>query len=211
MNAAPAAQPVAELYSYNNIQALAMGDQGGDRHAAAYLASLDLLGFDPKARPPKTQAFWDILGTSRAPVDAQLADVLDKLKNPLVLTLAASQNAADGGEGRFGEGLQDRKNRRQIPHRFEHCGYAPVRSDAAPLMAYGRSKASGKPATPRRPARISWPRQASWRLASGGTASSGVGEVSDPALSSPRPSRVSPLRTQKTAQCATERREMQNH
>jgi hypothetical protein len=25
----------------------------------------------------------------------------------------------------------DRKNRRQIPHRFHQCGYAPVRNDAA--------------------------------------------------------------------------------
>ena len=107
-------------------------DKGGDRHVAAYFASLDLAGFDPKAPPPKTQVFWDIVDASRAPEDAELADVLDKLKNPPALTLAAAQNAADDGEGSFGEWLRDRKNRRQIPHRFEQCGYAPVRNDAAP-------------------------------------------------------------------------------
>jgi hypothetical protein len=105
-------------------------NQGGDRHVAAYLASYDLAGFDPKAPPPKTQAFWDIVAR-RAPEDAELADVLDKLKNPPALTLADAQNAADGGEGSFGEWLLDRKNRRQIPHRFEQCAYTPVRNGAA--------------------------------------------------------------------------------
>jgi hypothetical protein len=107
-------------------------DEGGDSHVAAYLASLDLAGFDPKAPPRKTQAFWDIVDASRAPEDAELADVLDKLKNPPALTLADAQNAADSGEGGFGEWLLDRKNRRQIPYRFEQCGYTPVRNGAAP-------------------------------------------------------------------------------
>jgi hypothetical protein len=33
---------------------------GGNQHVAAYLAGLDLSDFDPKAPPPKTQAFWEI-------------------------------------------------------------------------------------------------------------------------------------------------------
>jgi hypothetical protein len=36
-------------------------DNGGDSHVAAYLAQLDLAGFDPKAPPPKTAAFWKSL------------------------------------------------------------------------------------------------------------------------------------------------------
>jgi hypothetical protein len=46
---------------------------GGDRHVAAYLAELDLSGFDPKAPPPKTQAFWEIVDASRAPEDGYVA------------------------------------------------------------------------------------------------------------------------------------------
>jgi hypothetical protein len=42
-------------------------DEGGDRHVAAYLRALDLTGFDPKAPPPKTQAFWDIVDANQAP------------------------------------------------------------------------------------------------------------------------------------------------
>jgi Family of unknown function (DUF5906) len=57
-------------------------DRGGDRHVAAYLAELDISKFDPKAPPPKTAAFWDIVDASRAPEDAELADVLGRLRNP---------------------------------------------------------------------------------------------------------------------------------
>ena len=97
-------------------------------HVAAYLAELDLSAFDPKAPPPKTPAFWDIVDANRAPEDAELADVLDQLGNPDAVTLAADREAA-GAE--FGDWLRDRKNRRAIPHRLEHCGYVPVRNDAA--------------------------------------------------------------------------------
>jgi hypothetical protein len=36
-------------------------EAGGYGHVAAYLARIDLSGFDPKAPPPKTQAFWEIV------------------------------------------------------------------------------------------------------------------------------------------------------
>ena len=36
-------------------------EREGLRHVAAYLANLDLSGFNPKAPPPKTPAFWDIV------------------------------------------------------------------------------------------------------------------------------------------------------
>jgi hypothetical protein len=34
-------------------------------------------------------------------------------------------------KGGLYEWLDDRKNRRSIPHRLEQCGYVPVRNDAA--------------------------------------------------------------------------------
>jgi hypothetical protein len=39
-------------------QLFAWYNEGGDRHVGSYLRELDLSGFDPKAPPPKTQAFW---------------------------------------------------------------------------------------------------------------------------------------------------------
>ena len=48
-------------------------------HVAAYLAELDLCAFDPKAPPPKTPAFWDIVDANRAPEEGELEDIFDKL------------------------------------------------------------------------------------------------------------------------------------
>jgi hypothetical protein len=64
----------------------------------------------------------------RAPEDAELADVLDKLGNPAATTIARIANAATGD---FEVWIRDRKNRRVIPHRLEKCHYVPVRNDAA--------------------------------------------------------------------------------
>jgi hypothetical protein len=127
-------------------------DRGGDRHIGAYLATLDLAGWDPKAPPPKTPAFWAIVDASRAPEDAELADVIDELGAglkdangdpipPVAFTLArvldkaialAPRDKDDKPErSSFAAWLADRKNRRQTPHRFEQCGYSPVRNDFA--------------------------------------------------------------------------------
>jgi hypothetical protein len=127
-------------------------DQGGGAgHVAAYLARLDLSDFDPKAPPAKTPAFWDIVDASRAPEDAELADVIDALGDgrkdatgapikPLAFcmssvlakaTFLAARNL-DGSLDRnsFAAWLGDRKNRRLVPHRLETCAYAPERNPA---------------------------------------------------------------------------------
>ena len=101
---------------------------GGNSHVAAYLAKLDLSGFDPKAPPPKTAAFWDIVDANRAPEDAELADLLDEMGNPDATTLSRITAAATGEIMGW---LADRKNRRVIPHRLEKCGYVPVRNGDA--------------------------------------------------------------------------------
>jgi hypothetical protein len=98
---------------------------GGNGHVAAYLASFGLADFDAKAPPLKTAAFWAIVDANRAPEDAELADVLDRLGNPDAVTIWRIATEADGD---FQNWLRDRKNRRAIPHRMEQCGYVPVRS-----------------------------------------------------------------------------------
>jgi hypothetical protein len=73
-----------------------------------------------------------------APEDSELADALDLLNDSRerngkaipapaitlqdIITWAATDS--------FREWLQDRRNRRQIPHRLEAVGYVPVRNDA---------------------------------------------------------------------------------
>jgi Family of unknown function (DUF5906) len=101
---------------------------GGFEHVAAYLDQLDISGFDPKAPPPKTPAFSDIVNASSAPEDAELADLIDKLKNPDALTLGQLISVATGD---FAEWLMARKNRRAIPHRLERRDYTSVRNSDA--------------------------------------------------------------------------------
>jgi hypothetical protein len=101
---------------------------GGFGHVTAYLAQLDISEFDPKAPPPKTPAFWAIVDASRAPEDAELADVIENLGDPPAFTLLQIANLTQGD---FAEWIRDRRNRRMIPHRLEQCGYVPIRNDSA--------------------------------------------------------------------------------
>jgi hypothetical protein len=107
-------------------------EREGFGHVAAYLREFDLSGFDPKAPPPKTAAFWAIVDANHPSEDAELADLIDALKNPHAVTRDQLLDAADKAE-MFGiaEWLKDRKNRRIVSLRLEKCGYVPVRNDDA--------------------------------------------------------------------------------
>jgi hypothetical protein len=96
----------------------------GASHVAAYLADYDLSAFSPKAPPPKTAAFWDIVSASRAPEDADVATAVEKLNEPDALTISDLSDANDDLE--FRAWLRDRKNSRQLPHRLEAAGYVAM-------------------------------------------------------------------------------------
>jgi len=113
-------------------------EAGGFEHVAAYLSELDLSGFDPKAPPPKTAAFWDTVYANSAPEDAELADVLELLGNPDAVTSASLIEKANPETADW---LLDRRNRRALPHRLERCGYTSVRN---PNSGDGRWKVQGK-------------------------------------------------------------------
>lgn len=122
---------------------------GGDRDIAAYLRNLDISKFDAKAPPPKTSAFWEIVGASNSPEDAELADAIDRLGTPDVFTLDQLSAKATGDLRMW---IAERKNRRSIPHRLEKCGYIPIRNEArndglwiinaTRQVLYGMTKAS---------------------------------------------------------------------
>ena len=62
---------------------------GGNEIVAHYLAELDLTDFDPKAPPPKTEAFWEIVDAGHAPENAELLTVLEeRLGSPEAVTIA---------------------------------------------------------------------------------------------------------------------------
>ena len=120
---------VKEEFSENYWNALwRWYESGGYSHVAAFLRDFDLTSFDPKAPPKKTSAFRDIVGANCAPEETELADAIDALGNPTVLTLKLIATKA---ECEFGMWLADRRNRRAIPHRLESCGYVPVRNPTA--------------------------------------------------------------------------------
>jgi hypothetical protein len=125
---------------------LALVLQGRRSHVAAYLSDFDLSNLDPKAPPPKTEAFWAIVNASRTPEDAELADAIDKLGEDETDERGKPVNDMDGKPKRippvavtvknviavagedFEKWLTDRKNSRQLSHRLVACGYLPVRS-----------------------------------------------------------------------------------
>lgn len=102
--------------------------EGGIGHVVAYLRTLDLSEFDPKAPPPKTRAFYDIVSANQAPEDAELADTLETLDRPAALTLAMLTAAAPDAFKQF---LNDRRNNRLMSHRLDQSGYVRVRNEGA--------------------------------------------------------------------------------
>jgi hypothetical protein len=113
-------------------------ERGGFSHIAAYLTTLDISAFDPKAPPPKTNAFWEITELNRSSEDSEFAAVLDALGQPDAVSLLIIGENADYDLKMW---LRDRRNNRQMPHRMGACGYTPVRN---PYETEGRWKIGGK-------------------------------------------------------------------
>jgi hypothetical protein len=109
--------------------------EGGNEIVAHYLMNLDISGFDAKAPPKKTEAFWTIVEASRALEESEMADALDRLQErsgathwPDAVTL---EKIADGADENFRAFLRDAKNRKKIPHRLKDCEYVQVRNQDA--------------------------------------------------------------------------------
>ena len=113
-------------------------DEGGDRAVAAYLKAYDLSGFNPKAPPPRTEAWHQIVNANRAPQDSDLADVLDILgadpvddtaapRLPSAVTLEQlARTATEAGDHDLAGFLRDKSKGRALPHRMGAVGYTVV-------------------------------------------------------------------------------------
>lgn len=106
---------------------------GGAWNVVEYLRTLDLSGFNCKAPPERTAAFWAIVHANNAPEDAELFAVLgDEAVAPDAVVLEdiiAKANAA--GLSGLADELSDRKARRSIPHKLGRAGYVPVHNPDA--------------------------------------------------------------------------------
>lgn len=105
-------------------------EAGGLAHVAEYLRTLDIRAFNPKAPPPKTAAWHDIVNSNRAPEDAELADALDGIGWPAATTLSSISGSTTCSP-EFAGFLRDRKSSRLIPHRLDAVGYVAVRNEGA--------------------------------------------------------------------------------
>ena len=102
---------------------------------ADYLWSLDLSDFDPKAPPPKTAAFWNIVSASQSPEDVEMCAVLELLGWPKVVILDQIEAKLEYGSS-FRHWLEDRRNAKVVPHRLEAAGYVRLSNPDAKDSAW---------------------------------------------------------------------------
>jgi hypothetical protein len=100
-------------------------NNGGNEFVAHYLHNLDLSGFDPKAPPPKTRGWSQIVRGSCSPDDSEMREALELLNDPPAVTVDMLAH------GSFSPWLHDRSNIRRIPHRFAACGYVEIENPHA--------------------------------------------------------------------------------
>lgn len=116
-------------------------DNGGVEHVNAYLRSIDLSDFDPKAPPPKTAAWLEIVNADQSTQTTELDDLIDYLheqsddERPAVFTIAELIRAAahPDARGRFDDALemlQDKRQAKALSHKLARSGYKPVLNDA---------------------------------------------------------------------------------
>lgn len=89
-----------------------------------YLRTLSLADFDPKAPPPKTPAFWEIVSAGQQPECADMETAILNLGTPDIVTLDDLLSCTADGD--FAMTL--RKSRRMIARWMEECGYRVVRN-----------------------------------------------------------------------------------
>jgi hypothetical protein len=115
---------------------------GGMERVANHLLSLDISGFNPKAPPPRTEAWHAIVQANADPEECELSDVLEHIGKPEATTIVRICDAAKRMQmfdlaGR----LTDRAKRRQVPHMLDRAGYVVVRN---PHAADGLHRIEGR-------------------------------------------------------------------
>lgn len=107
---------------------------GGTEAVVGYLQGVDLSGFNPKAPPPKTEAFYAIVQANANPDDVALVGITlreDGTKMPVVTIDELAAAAGRAEDYNLVSELTDRRNRRRLPHMMERAGYVPVRNPDA--------------------------------------------------------------------------------
>jgi hypothetical protein len=100
-------------------------EQDGIRKVVAFLRSYNLSSFNAKAPPPRTPAFFEIVASGVAPEEVELIDLIERMGNPDALTIPQlSEKASEESDlSDLAQWIDDRNNRKAIPHKLEQCGY----------------------------------------------------------------------------------------
>jgi hypothetical protein len=104
-------------------------EENGLNDVVAFLRSYDISGFDPKAPPPKTPAFWTMVNADRGEEHGALLDAIEKLNEqraaegkPIhVVTIRDLAAVAPGLEG-----LRDARMGRRIGKQLGDSGFVAV-------------------------------------------------------------------------------------
>jgi hypothetical protein len=117
-------------------------DAGGAEAVAEYLRQLDLTDFNPKAPPPQTQAFWEMVNAMRSEDESEMADIIESLGMPKALMISDLVGRAQTtGRHVLAQFLQDHRNARTVAIRLEECGYRRL---ANPNESRGRWRVGGR-------------------------------------------------------------------
>lgn len=100
-----------------------LGKGEGNHHVTAYLQTLDLSGFDAKAPPKKTDAFYAVVDAGIPDKEDEIADAVDAVGRPDALTLEQIELVSDPN---LEEWLIDIRNGVKIHYRLEAVGYQPM-------------------------------------------------------------------------------------
>ena len=101
-------------------------EDGGKRAVLGYLRRLDITDFNPKAEPPKTEVWRQIVAANANPEETALSDVLEDAQGNRIQIATVREIIAAAQLGRHPDlavTLMDRKNARKIPHLLEGIGY----------------------------------------------------------------------------------------
>lgn len=105
---------------------------GGIWNVTAYLRGLDISEFLPKASPPQTEAWHQIVMANRQTNQSELSDVLDALGNPKAITIQQIvEKARFMALTDLVNTLSDPTKGRVLPKRMAECDYLPLRNPYA--------------------------------------------------------------------------------
>ena len=96
-------------------------EEGGFEHVAAYLQAYDLRLFKHVTEPPpKTKAFWALVGSTGSNESAWMGDLLDTLGRPGAVTAQAVRQSATGDLALW---FMSNQNSNRVRHFLEECDY----------------------------------------------------------------------------------------